>query len=144
MVLHKPYPVANESELRTADQDRRGRPTQSTPDAAAAFGRMKSAAASSGVGLIAFSGYRSPDRQRELFHNAQRRHGRLHAARWVAPPGYSEHQTGLAFDIGDVGRPEADDETVFETTAAFEWLSRRAAEFQFEMSFPPDNAQRVA
>lgn len=144
MVLHKPYPAADESRLVVADRNRKGDPTLAAPDAAEAFGRMKAAAKKDGVGLIAFSGYRSPARQKELYLDAERRHGETEAAKWVAPAGYSEHQTGLAFDIGDLARPETDDESEFESTAAFRWLRDHAAEFGFELSFPPDNPQGVS
>ena len=144
MVLHKPYPVADESQVVAADRNRQGLPPFALADAAQAFLNMKEAAQKNGVGLIAFSGYRSTGRQKELFLDAQRRHGKRRAAAWVAPAGYSEHQTALAFDIGDVARPETDDEQTFETTPAFAWIRAHASEFGFEMSFPPDNLQGVS
>lgn len=105
---------------------------------------MRDQALKNGVGLVAFSAYRSPVRQKELFIDAQRRHGRRAAALWVAPPGYSEHQTGLAFDMGDRDRPDTDDEQTFEATPAYAWLSARAAEFGFELSFPRENFQGIS
>ncbi len=127
-----------------ADNNRRGEPTLSLPSAAGAFARLRSAADSAGVGLIAFSGYRSAARQRELFLDARRRHGKRDAIRWVAPPGYSEHQSGLVFDIGDRSRPETDDEPQFESTPAFGFLREQASRFGFELSFPPGNSQGVS
>lgn len=144
MVLHKPYPEADENLLTVADRNRHNVQTLAVPDAAAAFAQMKGSAQQEGIGLIAFSGYRSPARQKELFLDAQRRHGRRAAALWVAPPGYSEHQTGLAFDIGDRDRPETDDEQTFEGTPAFSWLRNRATDFGFELSFPRGNTQGIS
>lgn len=144
MVLHKPYPIADETSLVVADHDRKNLQTLAASDATSAFEKMKSSALKNGIGLIAFSAYRSPARQKELFIDAQRRHGRRRAAMWVAPPGYSEHQTGLAFDIGDRDMPDMDDEPTFEATPAYAWLRERAAEFGFELSFPSGNFQGVS
>lgn len=46
------------------------------------------------------SGYRDPERQAELFRDAVKKYGSEKAARkWVAPPGKSNHNHGLAADI---------------------------------------------
>lgn len=46
------------------------------------------------------SGYRSPERQAQLFANAVKKYGSEAAARkWVAPPGHSNHNRGLAADL---------------------------------------------
>lgn len=60
-----------------------------------------------------------------------------------APPGYSEHHTGYAIDIGDAQFPQWDTQEAFETTPAFRWLERNAARFGFELSFPRNNPQGV-
>lgn len=52
-------------------------------------------------GVSIFSGYRSPERQQELWQNAVRKYGSEAAARkWVAPPGKSMHNQGTAADLG--------------------------------------------
>ncbi len=61
-----------------------------------------------------------------------------------APPGYSEHHTGYAIDIGDEYYPDADLKTSFENTSAFEWLQENAAYYSFELSFPKGNSQGVS
>ena len=60
-------------------------------------------------------------------------------ARVSAPPGYSEHSTGFAIDIGDATQRETDFETEFENTVAFKWLIKNAAKFHFKLSFTKDN-----
>ncbi len=57
----------------------------------------------------------------------------------VAPPGYSEHHTGCAVDIGTPGSVALREE--FETTTAFDRLRAHAARHRFKMSFPRGNAQ---
>ena len=60
-----------------------------------------------------------------------------------APPGYSEHHTGYAVDLGDGSRPSTHVEVTFETTPAFAWLQANARRYNFEMSFPRDNPQNI-
>ena len=53
------------------------------------------------TGLSVTSGYRSPERQAELFKAAVAKYGSEQAARkWVAPPGKSKHNHGVAADLG--------------------------------------------
>lgn len=55
-------------------------------------------------GLQVNSGYRSPARQAQLWANAVQKYGSESAARrWVAPPGHSFHNKGLAADLGFTG-----------------------------------------
>ncbi len=122
-----------------------GRVVQLRTEAAQAFRAMQQAARKDGVELVPISGYRTKQYQDGLFSRAIVKHGGTEAAaRWVAPPGYSEHHTGLAVDIGALDSPETDVETGFEDTAAFAWLKRNASRFEFEISFPRDNPQGVS
>jgi hypothetical protein len=51
-------------------------------------------------GIMIGSGYRDPQRQAQLFANAIKKYGSVEAARhWVAPPGHSRHNMGLAADL---------------------------------------------
>jgi D-alanyl-D-alanine carboxypeptidase len=82
--------------------------------------------------------------QEKLFAKGiEKRGSEIEAARWVAPPGHSEHHTGLAVDIGEGPEPESDVEPAFGDTAAYRWLALYAASFGFEMSFPTNNPQGV-
>jgi len=122
-----------------------GRVVQLREEAAAAFRSMQSAAREDGVDLVPISGFRTVAYQEGLFTRAIGRYGSPEeAAVWVAPPGYSEHHTGLAVDIGDLGHPETDVESEFETTPAFQWLEVNAPGFGFELSFPEGNPQGVS
>jgi hypothetical protein len=56
-------------------------------------------------GLGIYSGYRSSDRQAQLWADAVKKHGSEAAARkWVAPPGRSYHNHGQAVDLGFAGQ----------------------------------------
>lgn len=63
--------------------------------------RLDTLIAASGGRLSITSGYRSPERQAELFAAAVKKYGSEAAARkWVAPPGKSRHGMGIAADLG--------------------------------------------
>ena len=114
------------------------------PETVDAFRRMDAAARLAHVELHVIWGYRSPDLQREQFREAQAKHGKRNGIKWLAPPGFSEHQTGWVLDLGDLKDPEADDNPSFERTAASSWLRAHAFLFGFELSFPPGNWQGVS
>jgi D-alanyl-D-alanine carboxypeptidase len=120
------------------------RTIQLRTSAAAAFIIMRTAARDEGVGIVAISGFRTVAYQKNLFERAVKRHGSHEkAARWVAPPGYSEHATGWALDVGDASRRDTDVEQSFKNTPAARWLSIHASTYGFELSFPPQNPQGV-
>jgi len=119
------------------------------PVAAGALVAMKSAASAEGISIRAVSGYRSPSTQRDAFvsrlgvSSSQIAAGSADGAvdavlAWVAPPGYSKHQTGHAVDLVQVGGSVDS----FGASAAFRWLSsdsyRNARRFGFVPSYPPD------
>lgn len=114
--------------------------------AAKAFDALQAAAAQEGVQLLALSGFRSKQEQRSLFFDvkAERNQSVTERASVSAPPGYSEHHTGYAIDIGDANAPNTHLETTFEQTAAFRWLQANAKRFNFELSFPRNNPQQVS
>ena len=58
-----------------------------------------------------------------------------------AAPGYSEHHTGRAIDLGTIGCRALEEE--FELTEAFAWLENNAAHFQFSLSYPRNNPSGV-
>ena len=60
-----------------------------------------------------------------------------------APPGYSEHSTGYAVDLGDGRFPETNLSQSFQDTEAFRWLQDHAARYHFVLSFPEGNKQGV-
>lgn len=113
--------------------------------AAERFLEMQRAARRDGVDLIAVSGFRDKAYQQGLFDRNLGKMGQaIEVTKVSAPPGYSEHHTGYALDVGDGRQPETHVEPTFEQTKAFEWLQSNAGRFGFEMSFPKDNKQGVS
>ena len=102
---------------------------------------MRDEAKKNGIYLVFLSGYRSINLQNEIFYSLKsfRNQEAAERARGSAPPGYSEHSTGFAIDIGDATQRETDFETEFENTGAFKWLIKNAAKFHFNLSFTKDN-----
>ena len=102
---------------------------------------MRKEARKDGIYLVFLSGYRSINLQKEIFYSLKsfRNQEAAERARVSAPPGYSEHSTGFAIDIGDATQRETDFETEFENTATFRWLKKNAAKFHFKLSFNKNN-----
>ena len=102
---------------------------------------MRNEARKDGIYLVFLSGYRSINLQKEIFYSLKsfRNQEAAERARVSAPPGYSEHSTGFAIDIGDATQRETDFETEFQNTDAFKWLIKNAAKFPFKLSFTKDN-----
>jgi len=103
--------------------------------------KMREEAKKDGIYLVFLSGYRSINLQKDIFYSLKsiRNQEAAERARVSAPPGYSEHSTGFAIDIGDATQRETDFETDFENTDAFRWLIKNAAKFHFKLSFNKDN-----
>jgi zinc D-Ala-D-Ala carboxypeptidase len=105
-------------------------------EAREAFNEMAAAAKLDGFELIAFSTYRSYDYQTGLYERYVERDGSEAADRYSARPGYSEHQTGLAFDIGEVNNEQYYASEKFGETEAGKWVAANAYRFGFIMRYP--------
>jgi D-alanyl-D-alanine carboxypeptidase len=140
---HFPYKEAPTSELQPITPD-----GQMKLRAAAAqkFKDMSAAASREGVVLVPISGFRAVSDQQHLFFDVKAERGQVATKRAEvsAPPGYSEHHTGYAVDIGDGNTPATNLSTDFENTAAFKWLEKNAPYYSFELSFPKGNSQGVS
>ena len=103
--------------------------------------KMREEARKDGIYLVFLSAYRSINLQNDIFFSLKsiRNQEAAERARVSAPPGYSEHSTGFAIDIGDATQRETDFETEFENTDAFRWLTKNAAKFHFKLSFSKNN-----
>lgn len=114
--------------------------------AAQAYREMEAAAQKDGVSLVPISGFRSLTDQDYLFFGKKAERGQVatERAKVSAPPGYSEHHTGYAMDLGDGSVPAANLSPTFENTRAYQWLQANAAFYSFEISFPKDNKQGVS
>ena len=105
-------------------------------EAATAAADLLDAAAAAGHRLTTLSAYRSYDYQVRTYGHWVDELGRAEADRVSARPGYSEHQTGLAWDVGDAATPACDLEACFGDTAAGRWVAAHAAEYGFVIRYP--------
>ena len=94
-----------------------------------AFIEMSNAAKSEGLGLIINSAYRSYDTQVKLCDEYKALYGQSYVDRYVAYPGHSEHQSGLAFDIGSTSS------SVFAKSKEYPWVIENAYKYGFIIRF---------
>jgi zinc D-Ala-D-Ala carboxypeptidase len=104
-------------------------------EAASALEKMFADAKSQDIHLFAVSGYRSYERQDDNFHNKVNTIGEEEAAKIVAYPGNSEHQTGLAMDISSHSANLKLTEQFGETVEG-KWLMENAHRFGFILRYP--------
>ena len=103
---------------------------------------MRLHAARDGIALDAISGFRSHAYQLGIFERKLARGQSVPQILQVnAAPGFSEHHSGHALDIGTPG--DAPAEETFEATAAFAWLQANAGTHGFHLSYPRDNPHGI-
>lgn len=105
-------------------------------DTATALEQMNSDALSKGIRMHLRSGYRSYSTQSTLYNNYVAQYGRASADTFSARPGHSEHQTGLAFDLGDRDVPSCDLAECFATTKSGKYVAQNAHRFGFIIRYP--------
>ena len=90
-----------------------------------------------GIYLCGVSGYRSYERQEELYQKKRREQPKENGdpVHWIAPPGASEHQTGLALDVSCQAVDYQLDERFGETREG-RWLKRCAPLYGFILRYP--------
>lgn len=103
-------------------------------EAAEAAQKMFDGASAAGLPLIVLSGYRSYDTQVSTYNGWVAQQGQEMADVASARPGYSEHQTGLAFDVGT--GTSCDLQPCFAQTQQAQWLAEHCTEYGFVLRFP--------
>jgi D-alanyl-D-alanine carboxypeptidase len=138
------WPLQSEAAtLADAGPDWYGRPQRLCPHALAAWQRLQQVAAKDGVTVHLISAFRSVDYQCEVIRRKQASGRSMEDILQVnAAPGFSEHHTGCAVDLGTTDCPAL--EEVFEQTPAFHWLSQHAEQFGFRLSYPRNNPLGVS
>ena len=97
------------------------------------------AARAEGLNVYLSSGYRDYNTQSYLYNRKiSQGYSAEDAARIVAPPGTSEHQTGLACDITD--RYYELKDSSLENTALYQWMSQHCHEYGFIVRYPKDKS----
>lgn len=89
-----------------------------------------------GNSMYILSGYRSYDVQANLFANYAAIHGEAKANTFSARAGQSEHQTGLAFDVGDAQHSGYNLQTTIDQFPGVQWMMQHCAEYGFILRYP--------
>jgi zinc D-Ala-D-Ala carboxypeptidase len=97
-------------------------------EAANAYAKLSAAAKAAGVPFSPLSSYRSYSYQTTLYDNYVKKDGQEKANMYSAKPGQSEHQTGLA---ADVGTGTCNLQICFGDTATGKWVAAHAYEHGF-------------
>lgn len=95
-----------------------------------AFIKMYKAAKDEGYDLVINSSYRSYEEQEEICNMYRELYGDNYVLNYVAMPGFSEHQTGLSFDIG------SRNSNIFAQSKEYEWIQKNAHKYGFIQRFP--------
>lgn len=103
-------------------------------EAVVAFKNMYEAAKKEGLGLVINSSYRSYQDQENICNTFKDLYGEGYVTKYVALPGFSEHQTGLAFDIGSTSSK------IFAESKEYEWMKENAYKYGFILRFTKSNA----
>lgn len=86
---------------------------------------MIKAAEKDGLKLLINSGYRSYDDQQEVYNTYFKLYGENYVKKYVVNPGYSEHQTGLAFDFASGNK------NIFKESSEYEWMIKNSYKYGF-------------
>lgn len=113
-----------------------GQSTSLQGDADAAAQAFLAAANAQGNSMYILSGYRSYDVQATLFANYAAANGEDLANTFSARAGQSEHQTGLAFDVGDAAHSGYNLQTSIDQFPGVQWMMQHCAEYGFILRYP--------
>lgn len=134
--------VAEPYVLEFAGLDRYQRPLWLEMHCKNSWLRMQKSAMQDNIPLDAISGYRSYHYQMGIFKRKMARGQTIEQILNVnAAPGFSEHHSGRALDIGTRAEPAAEES--FEQSNAFKWLKRFAGDFGFKLSYPRHNVHGI-
>ena len=101
-------------------------------EAKLAYDKMCTASLKEGLKLGVTSSYRSYESQQNVYASYLKSNGKEYVNQYVATPGYSEHQTGLALDVkSTVSSP-------FKTTKEYTWMINNSYKYGFILRYPED------
>lgn len=104
------------------------------------FKIMQKEALNQGYEIFIDSSYRTYEYQKIVFENNVKEHGIEHTKKYVAPPGGSEHQTGLAFDV-IARRNGIMIEKFSDEDPELIWMKENAYKFGYILRYPKDKEQ---
>lgn len=138
VVVNKSYPLPSDYVPVNAEEPVTGETGSEFLDkeTLAAFKNMQRDASNLGLNLWIASGYRSYSYQARLFDKYARESGETVAETYSARAGYSEHQTGLAFDLNSVTQG-------FAKTREGIWVNENCHKYGFIIRYPKDKSEET-
>lgn len=121
-----PKDLVKISEPYTDEEDLKANRT-----AFAAIKKMFDDAEKEGYHLTVNSAYRSYQDQEDIMNTYKQLYGETYVKNYVQQPGFSEHQTGLGFDIG------SKDTRVFANSDEYLWIKDNCYKYGFIYRFKP-------
>lgn len=103
-------------------------------EAAASLNTLFNAASAAGKPLTVVSAFRSYQTQVSTYNYYVSQYGEAYASTISARPGYSEHQTGLAVDVGNTYNCGLS--TCFGSTPEGQWVAANAWHYGFIVRYP--------
>ena len=88
--------------------------------------------------LVIRSAYRSRAGQQQIYENYVGLVGYTEAQRWASLPGHSEHQAGVAVDLG---RRSGGEIQAFSGAGIYSWFNENCYKFGFILRYPPDKTE---
>lgn len=146
ILINRDHPLPEDFNIPELTQLRNGHAIDKR--AYPALQEMMDAARAEHLDPLICSSFRTWDRQEELYQNKinflldqgySQKEAEINAAIWVAIPGTSEHQAGLAVDIVDTAYQQLDEAQ--ESTAVQQWLMEHCAEYGFILRYPTDKSE---
>jgi len=135
-LVNRQYMVSSNFTPELAMSDVPGQVRRMRPDAAAALKEMfRACKAETKKELLSISGFRSYEKQQGIYNRKLRsvKKDVAKAQEYVAPPGASEHQTGLAMDIGQKHKEHL--EVSFRDTEGGKWCRENCWRFGFILRY---------
>lgn len=99
------------------------------------FKKMADDSKGKNLSLVVNSGYRDYNSQQKTYDLYVKSYGQKYAETYAALPGYSEHQTGLAVDVGARGAK------TFASTEEYKWMLDNAYKYGFVLRYPKDKVK---
>lgn len=112
-----------------------------TKEASQALEDMFSDAKKENIKLMLVSAYRSYESQEKVYKDKIKNAGTEEANKYVAKPGTSEHQTGLAVDVNSVPFTELAED--FEKTKEGKWIKENCSEYGFIIRYPKGKEEKT-
>lgn len=98
-------------------------------ETASAYEQMCLDSINEGLNISINSAYRSYEEQEKLYNDYLKLYGKSYVNKYVAVPGYSEHQTGLALDL------ESLDYDIFKNSKEYRWIKNNAYKYGFILRY---------